>query len=159
LKREQEDKVIRVKNRDIIKLQRVVSLMQDIRALEDRRGWQKDRMTNITQHLSFAPGGRTPQGLDAAYASLSELEGKHRQKVKAYARELRATERILNSIENPNMRTFVVMMYVLNLTHREVRAELNMSEWGFRRAKEAVEQAKSMERVVWRERYIFDNQD
>lgn len=146
---------IRIKNRDIPKLQKVVSLMQDIRLLEERRVWLRDRMTNISLHLSGMPGSGQPRGLDAAYAALSELESEHQELVKSYVRELKAAERLINGIGNPCMRTFVTMMYVLDMDPRVVKGELNMTEWGFRRAREAVEQAKGMDRVVWRERYIF----
>lgn len=149
---------IRIKNRDIPRLQKVVSLMQDIRVLEERRLWLRDRMTNISLHLSGMPGSGQPRGLDAAYAALSELESEHQELVKNYVRELKAAERMINSINNPCMRTFVTMMYLENLSPREVRSELNLTEWGFKRAREAVEQAKSMEQVVWRERYILMGQ-
>lgn len=148
---------IRIKNRDIPRLQKVVSLMQDIRVLEERRLWLRDRMTNITQHLSGMPGSGELHGLDAAYAMLSELETEHQELVKAYVRELKAAENTINSIGNPAMRTFVTLMYVLDMEPRDVKAELNMTEWGFRRARKAVEQATGMDMVVWRERYIFDD--
>ena len=146
---------IRIKNRDIPRLQKVVSLMQDIRVLEERRLWMRDRMTNISLHLSGMPGSGQPRGLDAAYAALSELESEHQELVKNYVRELKAAERMINSISNPCMRTFVTLMYMLDMDSRDVKAELNMTEWGFRRARTAVEQADGMDRVVWRERYIF----
>lgn len=148
--------VVVIQNRDIPKLQKVFSLMQDIRALEERRVWQRERMVNITQHLSGMPGSGEPRGLDAAYAALSELETEHQELVKAYTRELKAAERIVNSIGNPTMRSFVTMMYIENLPPRVVRCELNMTEWGFKRARMSVEQVKSMEHVIWRDRYIMD---
>lgn len=154
-KHRNQEPVAVIMNRDIPKLQKVVSLMQDIRALEERRMWQRERMLNITQHLSGMPGSGEPRGLDAAYAALSELETEHQELVKLYVRELKAAERIVNSIGDPAMRTFVTLMYVLDMDSRDVKAELNMTEWGFRRARTAVEQADGMDRVVWRERYIF----
>ena len=39
----------------------------------------------------------------------------------------------------------------------EVRRELNMTEYGFNRARNAIERAKDMQSVVWRERYIMEN--
>lgn len=154
-----QEPVAVIMNRDIPKLQKVVSLMQDIRALEERRVWQRERMLNITQHLSGMPGSGEPRGLDAAYAALSELETEHQELVKLYVRELKAAERIVNSIGNPTMRTFVTLMYVLDMAPQDVRAELNMTEWGFRRARTTVEQAKGMDRVVWRQRYIFQDKE
>lgn len=153
--RQNRQETIAIKNRDIPRLQRVVSLMQDIKALEERMLWERERMVNITQHLSWAPGGGAQRGLDAAYAALSGLEEEHQKMVQAYARELKRTERVLNGIGNPRMRTFVALMYVLDRPPGEVRSELNLTEWGFRRARQAVEQAKSMERVIWRDRYIL----
>ena len=70
-----EKKIIR--NADIALLRDVFFIMQDIRALEERRAWQRDRMSNISQHLSFTGGGGEPKGLDSAYAALSGLEEEH----------------------------------------------------------------------------------
>lgn len=138
----------RVRNRDIPKLQRVVSLMRDIVTLEERQEWIKDRMTNITQQLSLAPGGGEPKGLDSAYADLDDIEAQHRGKIKSFTRELKTAERILNGITSPTMRTFVELMYILNLPAKKVKSELNMTDWGYKRACRAVENARSMDRVV-----------
>lgn len=147
---------IRVHNRDIPILQDVIRVMQEVRALETRRQWQRERMTNITKHLTGMPrqqgvGG----GLEAAFSALAQLEDDHKEKVKEYIRKLRAAEQIVNGIGNPFMKTFVTMMYIENLSAKTVRSELNMSEWGFKRARQAVEQAEDMGSVVWRERYMF----
>lgn len=61
----------------------------------------------------------------------------------------------MNGIGNPFIRTFVTMMYIENLSTKTVRSELNLSEWGFKRARQAVEQTDDMGSVVWRERYIL----
>ena len=149
------DEAVTVNNRDILVLQEVIYVMQEIRALERRREWQRARMHNITQHLTGMPSQHGGQGgLDAAFAAIAQLEHEHKAKVKAYARKLKAAERIINEICNPFMRTFVVMMYVENLPQRVVRSELNISEWGFKRARQAVEMAEDMGKVVWRDRYI-----
>ena len=155
-----EDKrPIVIRNRDIPVLQRVVYVMQDIRALEERREWQKGRMDNITQHLSGMPrGGNGPVGLDAAFAALDELEEEHKQQVKQYYRELKAAERIINGIRNRFMRTFVMMLYVENIQPGKVRSELNMSEWSMKSARNAVEQADDMASVRWNDRYVIINQ-
>lgn len=147
---------IKVNNRDILILQDVIRVMQDIRALETRREWQRERMMNITHHLSGMPGGGTPHGLNEAFASVAALEDEHKEKVKKYTRRLKAAERIINEIDNGFMRTFVTMMYVENQPEKIIRVELNMSEWGFRRARQAVEQAEDMRGVVWRERYVVE---
>ena len=48
------------------------------------------------------------------------------------------------------------MMYVDGLPPEKVREELNLTEWGFRRARDSVEQAPDMQSVVWREKYIVE---
>ena len=146
----------KIKNRDIPKLQSVFHVMQDIRALEERREWQKGRMVNITQHLSWTRGGGTPQGLDAAFEELSSIEGQQAERLKCYFDELRQAERIINGISSRNMRTFVSMMYIENIPPRKIRDELNMSEWAFRRACECIEQACDMKSVQWSEKYIVE---
>ncbi|NCU20719.1 hypothetical protein EOM89_08275 [Candidatus Falkowbacteria bacterium] len=149
-----------IKNKDIPILQRVICVMQEIRALEARRLWQKDRMSNISQHLSGMPrGGGGPTGLDAAFAALDELEEEHKERVKEYARELKAAERIINCIPSHTMRVFAVMMYVENIPASKVRGELNMTERGFRSARYAVEQAEDMASVKWRERYVITREE
>lgn len=152
----QDCEPIKIRNRDIFVLQDVIRVMQEVRALETRRQWQRERMTNITRHLTGMPiqhGGMG--GLDAAFAALAQLEDDHKEKVKEYICKLKAAEQIVNGIGNPFMRTFVTMMYIENLSAKMVRSELNLSEWGFKRARQAVEQAEDMGRVVWRVRYIL----
>lgn len=78
------------------------------------------------------------------------------QQISAYMHELKTAEKIINGIASRTMRTFVVMMYVDNLSPETVRRELNMTEWGFRRARDSVEQAQDMQSVVWREKYILE---
>lgn len=152
--RETEQRSIR--NRDIPLLQNVYAMMQKIVSLEHRRMWQRERMNNITQHLTGMPGGGgTPKGIDEAFAAISELEEEHKNLVKQYARELKRAERIINAIESGSMRAFVSMMYLDNIPGNEVRQKLNLTRWGFERAKEAIEQAEDMAHVAWHERYIL----
>ena len=152
----QDCEPIKIRNRDIPVLQDVIRVMQEVRALETRRQWQRERMYNITQHLTGMPKQQGEHGgLEAAFAAVAELEDEHKEKVKEYTRKLKAAERIVNGIGNPFMRTFVTMMYIENLSAKTVRSELNMSEWGFKRARQAVEQAEYMKCVVWRERYVI----
>lgn len=147
---------IRIKNRDILVLQDVIHVMQEVRALETRRLWQRERMTNITHHLTGMPSGGGPSGLDEAFATVAALEDEHKERVKEYTRRLKTAERIINEIGNGFMRTFVTMMYLENCPPKYVRCELNLTEKGFRTAREAVEQAPNMASVKWRNRYIFD---
>lgn len=151
------DQPKKIINEDIPLLSRVRFIMQDVCSTEKRREWQQDRMFSITQKLSGMPGsGSIPKGLDAAFAALEEADEAHEQNVIEYCRQLKAAERIINNIPNPTMRTFVVLFYVDGLTKKQVMTELNMPEWGFRRARESIEQAKDMEHVVWREHYYLD---
>lgn len=45
------------RNRDIPLLADVLPIMQAVCHIERQRDWQKDRMANITQHLTGMPGG------------------------------------------------------------------------------------------------------
>ena len=154
--KEQKPRII--KNRDIRILDRVLYTMQAVYSLEKRKEWQNDRMYKITQTVSCMPGGGSqPTGFDAVYAILDELNIEHCEKIRAYRRELKEAENILNGISNLKMRTFVVMLYVDQMPDIAVRRELNMTEYGFNRARNAIEQAESMKSVKWHERYIFSN--
>ena len=45
-------KMVRViRNKDIPLLESVLCTMQNMRALQERRQWQEEQLTNITQHL------------------------------------------------------------------------------------------------------------
>lgn len=140
-----------IRNADIALLHDVFFIMQDIRALEERRAWQRERMSNISQHLSFTGGGGEPKGLDSAYAALSGLEEEHSEKVRQYKRALKQAENIVNGIASLRMRTLVMMLYVEDIPAREVRERLNMSRRRFDAAVEAIEQAEDMAHVKWRE--------
>lgn len=147
----------RVRNRDILLLSEVVGIMQAVRRIEELRGWQRDRMVNITQHFSGMPGGSggVPKGFDEAFARLAELDEQHEQKCMEYVKQLKAAQRILNSIPSPTMRVFVTLKYVMNMPDREIREQLNMTRWGYDQARRCVEEAEDMASVVWRERYIL----
>jgi len=148
---------ILIKNRDIPILSRVIYAMQDARMIERRIDWQEDQLGNITVNMSGMPRGSGPaSGFDATYAALDYLCEQHKEQLSMYMRELKEAEKIINSIENPKMRTFVVMMYVEELPKAVVRRELNMTEYAVNKAKHAIEQAESMSAVVWRERYMTE---
>lgn len=151
-----ERPVITVRNKDIPLLADVLSIMQEIRQIEQRRDWQHDRMFNITQHLTGMPGGGgMPKGLDEAFALLSELDEEHEQRCKDYVRQLKAAQKILNGIESRSMRAFVTMKYVMDAPDTEIREALNMTRTGFNRARRCVESAECMAAVKWHERYII----
>lgn len=144
-------------NRDIPKLERVNVIMKEVCRLEERMAWQKDRAYNVTRRLTGMPtahGGES--GLDATLAALSALTEDYGEKVRSYTREIRTAERILSEISSETMRVFVRMFYVDNLPAAQVWRELHMSEYGFARARNAVEQAQDMNSVIWRERYMVD---
>lgn len=153
---EKEIRPVVIHNRDIPLLADVLPIMQEICQIEQRRDWQRDRMLNITQHLTGMPGGGgVPKGLDEAFALLSELDEEHEQRCKDYVRKLRAAQKILNRIESQSMRTFVIMKYVMNVRDADIRDELNLTRTGFNRARRCVESAERMADVIWRERYIL----
>lgn len=140
-----------IKNKDIRALQSIMVIMQKVRSLEERAKWEKDRMNNITSHLSFTSrGGSVPSGLDRAFAELSDLEEQHKDEVIRYTKELKRAENIINSIEYESMRIMVFMLYVEQLPLTEVRERLNMSRRNFDAARKAIESANNMESVVWR---------
>ena len=144
-----------IKNRDIALLTRVLPLMQDIVGLEKRYLWERERMYNITSHISGTPGGsHMPTGLDTAFAALSQLACEHLDKIKLYERELRAAEQIINSIPDGTMRSFVVMFYVQQLPAADVQRELNMSEYAYRVTRSAIESAQSMAQVKWKNKFF-----
>ena len=146
---------VTIRNRDIPLLADVLSIMQDVRMTEEQREWQRDRLTNITPHLTGMPGGGgIPKGMEEAFAVLSELEEDHVKKCVEYGRKLKRAQDILNGIENHAMRTFVMMKYVFESPDTEIRKELNMTRRGFDRARKCVEDAPDMASVRWQDKYI-----
>lgn len=155
--RNQEPKQVTVKNKDIPILANIISVMNLINATEQRRDWQHDRLFNITQHLSGMPHGNSgPTGLDSIFSAISELESEHEAECNQYIHEMRQAQRILNRIESRTMRAFVTMKYVMDIPDTEIMQELNLTKHGFYRARNCIEQAKDMESVVWRERFILE---
>lgn len=120
-----------------------------------QKEWQRDRLTNITPHLTGMPGGGgLPKGMEDAFAAISELEEKQAKKCVEYAAILNRAQDILNGIENRSMRTFVMMKYMFETPDAEIRKELNMTRRGFDRARKCVEEAPDMASVKWQEKYI-----
>ena len=154
---EKEIMPVVIRNRDIPLLADVLPIMQEVCMIEQRRDWQRDRMQNITQHLTGMPGGGgMPKGLDEAFALLAELDEEHEQRCKDYVRQLKAAQKILNEIESRSMRAFVTMKYVMDVPDAQIREELNMTRTGFNRARRCVESAERMSLVKWRERFILE---
>lgn len=147
-----------IRNRDIPLLAEVLCVMQDIRMVEERRKWQRDRMTNITPRLTGMPGGGgMPKGYEEAFAILSELDEDQAKQCVEYGKILKKAQEILNGIQSISMRTFVKMKYVFNSPDVEIRKELNMTRRGFDRARKCVEEAPDMASVRWQEKYIIAN--
>ena len=146
---------VKIRNRDIPLLASILCVMQDVCMVEKQREWQRERMTNITPHITGMPGGGgLPKGLEEAFAAISELEENQAKECLKYAKTLKRAQEILNGIRSESMRTFVKMKYVFNTADTEIRRELNMTRRGFEQARKCVEDAPDMASVVWQEKYI-----
>ena len=147
---------VMIRNADIPLLANVLYIMQDVAMIEERRAWQRDRMTNITQHLTGMPGGGgVPHGLEDAFSLLSELDTEHEEQCAEYVKQLRQAQKILNGIQSQGLRTFVELKYVFDVPDTEIRERLNMTRRGFEKARRAVEDAPTMRAVVWKEKYVL----
>lgn len=145
----------KVRNRDLPLLAEVFDAMQLVTRTEELRDWQQARAAKITAHLTGMPRSGGAQGLDGVIAALDELDRDQAEACREYAMRLRHAQRILNGIESLSMRSFVLMRYVMHLPEAEIRRELNMTRWGYDRARRSVEEAPDMASVTWRERYIL----
>ena len=142
-------------NRDIPVLTRIFYTMQDVLSLEKRSEWQQERMFSVTKRLRGMPGGGgLPSGIDQALSEMDELNHDYGVRLKDYVHELKVAERILNGIESRTMRTFVRMVYVDNIAKSAVMRELDMTEYGYRKARENIELASDMAHVRWNERFL-----
>lgn len=150
-----------IKNRDIPKLTQIRHIMQSVLSAEKRKLWQEDRLSSITGMSTGMPRkkGGVPAGYDAAFAELEELTKSHSDMIQSYINQLRRAEDIINGISSPSMRAFVVMKYVDDVSDAAIRRELGMSEYAFKRARDAIEQSESMQAVNWREKYYIDEND
>lgn len=148
--------VVTVRNRDVVALKNVKSLMSQIESIERRIKWQRERMQNITQHLSWTHGGGAVVGMDDAFEKLSEMEESHKELIAQYAKEMRRAEGILSGIESMSMRAFVNLTYLEMMGAAQVRERLGMSEYGYKRARRAIETAQDMRQVKWHEKYMTD---
>lgn len=142
-----------VKNKDIQLLRKVNLLKLDVISLEKRVQWERDRLSNISQHLSSGGGGGSPHGMDESFAAMSEAQERHRLLVKSYTQEIKKAERIIDSIASHQMRTMVTMLYLDNVADSAVRSVLHMSRWAYENAKAAIENAECMADVRWNDRY------
>ena len=147
---------VRIRNEDVLLLSRVLYTMQDVSATEEKRMWQQDRLWNVTRRITGMPGGQgEPSGLDRHFAEIVEIEEQYEKELAEYCETLRRAEGILNAIPNRTMRTFVTMMYVLDIPHNEIMTRLNMRRRTFEGLRRAIEQAKDMKSVIWPERFTL----
>lgn len=155
-----ENNTTQVWNRDINTLASVMYAMQDILRIEDMQQWQQERMTNISARIGGTFGGNgTAKGLDEAFAKLSELDEEYAIMCKNYVDITREANKILHGITNPNMKSFVILKYMMNMPDIKVRKELNMTRRALEQAKECVENAACMADVEWKERYVLPTED
>lgn len=145
-----------IRNKDIPLICDIRAMMHEIESLEKRREWQHDRMYNITRRLTGMPGGRgLPRGLDAVLASLSEMDEEYADQIAEYTRRVQKAQRILRNIQNETMRAFVMAYYADGKSKTTIMREMRMTEWGFNRARDSIEQAANMQEVIWHEKYVF----
>lgn len=143
-------KIVRIRNRDIPALGRLPYAMQAVKMIERRIEWMRERMFKVTQQYSTMPRGKGgASGYDKVLAEISEIEERYTAKLEQYLQELKETEALLEGIGSLTMRTFVEMKYVHNAPREEIMRALNLSEYAFRRAKNAIEQATDMAHVRW----------
>lgn len=145
----------KVFNRDIPALSEVLPAMELIRRIEERRAWQRERMLNITQHITGMPGGGQKKDYADTMALLGELDEQHERLCREYAETLQRAEDILNAIPCAEMRAFVLLLYVLDAAGSEVQIQLNLSRREFEQARRAVEKAPCMAKVVWPKKFTL----
>ena len=144
---------IYVRNRDIIALDKAQSLLEEARALEEKRNQLKDLRLKATGSMSGMPRGGKARALDEIIAEIDELDEKYRQKLRLYLREQKRVDTIMESIESVTMRAFVRLMYVEKQSKTSIKNELKMQEWDYRQARKTIENARDMAHVPWRESY------
>lgn len=150
-----ENQARAVKNKDIILLQSVSAMEAEVKSLEKRREWESGRMYKITQNMSATPSyGSGSIGMDEAFAALEDICIRHGRAIKQYNRLIVKAENIIAGIGSQQMRTMVRRLYLDGANGATVRAELKMTRWSFENAREQIENAESMDAVVWHDRYV-----
>ena len=143
-----------IKNRDIPLLTRIFYIMQDIRSLQRRSEFHNEQLYSTTKRLTGMPGGGgLPHGFDAIIGELEELNGDYSEKIREYVTDLRKAEKILNNITSQTMRTFVRMFYVDQIEKAEIIRDLEMTEYQFDKCRKAIEDAESMRKTDWPEKF------
>ena len=153
---EREEEGRKVKNQDIPLLTRIFYILKEAESVERRGEWTYERLFNITRRMTGMPiGGGNPPGMDGTLAEVEELNRIYGDKLAECIKALKDAERILNGIESQTMRTFVQMYYIDDVSKAEIMRELNMTEWKFNKARENIENAECMKKVVWKERFCI----
>ena len=145
---------VKVKNKDVLLLARVLYTMQDVSSMEHLRLWQQDRLWNITQKITGMPGGHgESSGLEKHFSEIAEMEEQYTEACAEYVRELKRAEEILNSIESRTMRSFVLARYVLGMQNSKIMAQLSIRNDRFDYLCRLIENAPDMEKAAtaWKE--------
>ena len=150
----------RVRNQDIPLLTQIFYILKEAESVERRGEWTYERLFNITRRMTGMPiGGGNAPGMDGTLAEVEELNRIYGDRLQECVKALKDAERILNGIESQTMRTFVQMYYIDDISKAEIMRELNMTEWKFNKARENIENAESMKKVVWKEKFcILENE-
>ena len=153
---EREEESRKVRNRDIPLLTKIFYILKEAESVERRGEWTYERLFNITRRMTGMPiGGGNAPGMDGTLAEVEELNRIYGERLQECVHTLKEAERILNSIESSTMRTFVQMYYIDDISKAEIMRELNMTEWKFNQARQKIEEAESMGKVAWRERFCL----
>ena len=150
----------RVRNQDIPLLTQIFYILKEAKSVERRGEWTYERLFNITRRMTGMPiGGGNAPGMDGTLAEVEELNRIYGDRLQECVKALKDAERILNGIESQTMRTFVQMYYIDDISKAEIMRELNMTEWKFNKARENIENAENMKKVVWKEKFcILENE-
>ena len=150
----------KVRNKDIPLLTQIFYILKEAESVERRGEWTYERLFNITRRMTGMPiGGGNAPGMDGTLAEVEELNRIYGDRLQECVKALKDAERILNGIESQTMRTFVQMYYIDDISKAEIMRELNMTEWKFNKARENIENAENMKKVVWKEKFcILENE-
>ena len=152
-----DENKVGIRNRDIELLTRIFYIMQDIRSLQRRSDFQNDLLFSTTKRLTGMPGGGgLPHGFDVIIGELEEMNRDYGDKIGDYIRDLRKAEKIINGIPSGTMRTFVRMYYVDQVEKAEIMKDLEMTEYQFDKARKAIEEAESMRKTDWPEKFRME---
>ena len=118
----------KVRNRDIPLLTKIFYILKEAESVERRGEWTYERLFNITRRMTGMPiGGGNAPGMDGTLAEVEEL----------------------NRIYGERLQECV------HASKAEIMRELNMTEWKFNQARQKIEEAESMGKVAWRERFCL----